>query len=301
MSPQLCLGTVQMGLNYGITNSKGKVSSQEVIKILEFASSNNINFLDTAQAYGSAEYSIGKCSPLNSSFKIISKMPSQSKENWPFNKEIEWEKSLFKSLKNLNVESLDSLLLHQPKDLVHPQGERLRDWLKSLQERELVRRIGVSIYAESDLDRLPLDDLKLVQLPLSLYDQRFLNNGTIDYLISKGISVHIRSIFLQGLILSPWQKWPTFLSSEFIEHHKKLVHKIERNDSNLLDLALGFVHLCRDVEAVVFGVTSIEELNNIYQSWNKIDEYDELIKNIISDGWEWKNIKELDPRNWEAN
>ena len=79
MTPQLCLGTVQMGLDYGITNLKGKINNKEVTKILNFAFRNGINYLDTAQSYGSSEYVIGKYSPNNSFFKIISKMPSQSK------------------------------------------------------------------------------------------------------------------------------------------------------------------------------------------------------------------------------
>ena len=61
--PQLCLGTVQFGLPYGITNQSGQVSEDEVRRILEFSVASGITFLDTAQAYGKAEKILGRCWP----------------------------------------------------------------------------------------------------------------------------------------------------------------------------------------------------------------------------------------------
>ena len=90
MLPELCLGTVQMGLDYGITNLKGRINNDEVIKILDFASRNNINFLDTAQSYGSSEFVIGKCSSQNSNFRIISIMSPQFNNSYEGDLEIEW-------------------------------------------------------------------------------------------------------------------------------------------------------------------------------------------------------------------
>ena len=43
---RLVLGTAQFGLDYGITNKKGKVVGQEVVKILEHAAENDINLID---------------------------------------------------------------------------------------------------------------------------------------------------------------------------------------------------------------------------------------------------------------
>ena len=67
-------------------------------------------------------------------------------------------------------------------DLSRPDSSRLLNWLLAVQKRGLVRRIGVSIYTDADLHHLPLDELQLVQLPCSLYDQRLIVNGTVQNL-----------------------------------------------------------------------------------------------------------------------
>ena len=72
---QLCLGTAQFGLNYGITNKLGKVNSEEVKKIINLANKNKINFIDTAQNYGEAENVLGREVVLKN-FKIITKHKS---------------------------------------------------------------------------------------------------------------------------------------------------------------------------------------------------------------------------------
>ena len=85
------MGTAQFGLNYGITNQSGQVSEQEVTLILQEAAQAGIRYLDTAQAYGSAETILGKVLPKTHSFKIVSKLPKQSFE--PFNSasQKQWE------------------------------------------------------------------------------------------------------------------------------------------------------------------------------------------------------------------
>ena len=299
MLPELCLGTVQMGLDYGITNLKGRINNDEVIKILDFASRNNINFLDTAQSYGSSEFVIGKCSSQNSNFRIISKMSPQFNNSYEGDLEIEWENIFFESLRNLNVRFIDSFLLHQSDNLIHPEGKRLLHWLQSLKQRGLVKRIGVSIYSEQELDRLPLSDLQIIQLPLSLYDQRLIKSGTIDSLNKKGIAVHVRSIFLQGLILNPASKWPKFLSSEFINHHNNLNKLIKTNGMSLLEIALGFIKSCKNIEAVVFGVTTLKELKDIYKIWNNLNYKNEFFSQESFNKWAWENIKDIDPRTWK--
>ena len=74
--PQLCLGTAQFGLPYGITNQTGKVPEGEVRKMLKLAAESGIQLLDTAQAYGAAE-GCGRCWPTNTSRRLISKLPAE--------------------------------------------------------------------------------------------------------------------------------------------------------------------------------------------------------------------------------
>ena len=78
MTPQLCLGTAQFGLAYGITNSIGQVSEAAVGQLLDQAGAAGIRWLDTAQAYGNAEAVLGRQLPVAHGFRLISKLPAQS-------------------------------------------------------------------------------------------------------------------------------------------------------------------------------------------------------------------------------
>ena len=89
---------------------------------------------------------------------------------------------LHTSLERLQAPSWTHFLLHSASDLLAPDGDALLDWLEGLRDRGLVERIGVSIYDASELERLPLDRLQLVQLPLSVYDQRLFLDGTVTRL-----------------------------------------------------------------------------------------------------------------------
>ena len=104
-----------------------------------------------------------------------------------------------RTLQQLHTTKLDSFLLHRSTDLLDSDGAELLNWLQSLQTRGLVDRIGVSIYEASELEALPLAHLQVVQLPLSLYDQRMIKNGTIERLQDLNIAVHARTSPLSRL------------------------------------------------------------------------------------------------------
>ena len=290
MSPQLCLGTAQFGLSYGITNALGQVADLEVSQICEQAASEGIQFLDTAQAYGNSEAVLGRCWPAKAPRRIISKLPSQPDSNG----ELDWEISFQASLQRLRVPWLDGFLLHRPADLIGVQGERLLAWLESLRDRALVHRIGVSIYQASDLDGLPLERFQLVQLPLSLYDQRLLSDGTVARLVDRGIAVHARSLFLQGLLLSPPEQWPHFLSAGFRQLHWQLTTELAMQGLSLLDGSLGFARRCDGLEAIVLGVQSNAELGELLASWRR----GHASGVSLDYRWAWENLQDLDPRCW---
>jgi aryl-alcohol dehydrogenase-like predicted oxidoreductase len=287
MAPQLCLGTVQFGLPYGITNTTGQVTEPEVCRILALAAQQGIQLIDTAQAYGSAERVLGQCWPASMPRRLISKLPAQADPN-------SWEESFQASLNRLQADHLDGFLLHRSADLLGPQADRLLEWLESLRERGLVQRIGVSIYDAFELEGLPLDRLQLVQLPLSLYDQRLHLNGTVDQLKSAGLAVHARSLLLQGLILKSADQWPLFLSPGFRQHHRQLIRHLAERGLSLLHAALAFAHSCDGLEAVLVGVLSAEELAELLAAWNAMDA---LAMGPVP-SWAWENKHDLDPRCW---
>ena len=297
MKPKICIGTAQFGLDYGIINSKGKVKAAEAKKILEFGSNNSINLIDTAQSYGEAEKVVGKYLKTNSNYKVISKLSPQGEKKWDDSQKIVWQENFDSTLKRLQVDQLEGYLLHQSSDLIREDNEVLLDWLISLKNKSLINKIGVSIYTSDELDKLPLNELQIVQLPLSLYDQRMISNGTIKKLSNKGIEVHVRSIFLQGLLLQATYKWPNFLSKDFKNHHDLLNKKAKSCGISLLNLNIEFIKNCKGIESFLVGVNTLSELKEIHKAYQYPDS---SIQSFLKSkkAWAWKKVEDLDPREW---
>jgi len=292
--PQICLGTVQFGLPYGITNRAGQVAEAEVASILTQAAAAGIRLLDTAQAYGDAEQVLGRTLTQGHGFAVISKLPAQAQLKFTANDQSIWEAGFKRSCQRLGLSSLNALLLHSPTDLRKPGGEWLGQWLVSLRERGLVHRLGVSIYAAEDLEGIDPTLLDLVQLPLSLYDQRLLQDGTIERLHRQGCAIHARSVFLQGLMLKPSTAWPSWASAQACEHQKLLEDLAAERSCSLLDLALGFARDQGALEAVVIGLCNKRELGDLISAWGQPSPcgYDEWQTWLLNDD------TIIDPRHW---
>jgi len=294
MTPQLCLGTAQFGLAYGITNAVGQVSEAMVAQLLVEAEEAGIRWLDTAQAYGNAEMVLGRQLPVSHGFRLISKLPAQSQPGFSAQDAQAWEQAFLASCQRLGGQDLDALLLHAPADLRKPGGHHLEAWLLGLRERGLVRRIGVSIYAAEDLEGVNPALLDLVQLPLSLLDQRLLQNGTLALLRARGTAIHARSLYLQGLLLTPAAQWPTWVSAAVRAHQQALEALAEQRGCRLIDLALGFAREQTDLEAVVLGLCCVQELRELQEAWSATSPWQ---------GSEWRTwaLQDpgiLDPRRW---
>ena len=115
------LGSAQFGLRYGITNKSGRTSKKEIEKIIGIAKTNNIQYIDTEINYGISEQVLGEIGV--NDFKIISKIPPIPENIC--NIELWVENSIFSSLKRLNKNNLEGLLLHNPEELNSSSGEKL--------------------------------------------------------------------------------------------------------------------------------------------------------------------------------
>ena len=292
--PQLCLGTAQFGLPYGVTNTSGIVDEIEISTLLQEATSAGLSFVDTAQAYGESEAVLGRTKPDGANYRFISKLPKQSQSSFSSTDCEVWDREFQRSLRLLGVPYLDSFLLHSPKDLIKPGGAYLEKWLLNLRETGRVKRLGVSIYDSTDLEGVPADLLNLVQLPLSLYDQRLLSNGTISRLVSQGCAVHARSIYLQGLLVTPSDLWPNWIDRSVRLHHARLLQFATEHGCSLIDCAIGFARAQTQLEAVVIGLCSLRQLKQLLQAWKRNSPWNQ-------DEWKcWaiQNPDILDPRCW---
>lgn len=296
MSVSLCLGTAQFGMNYGITNNIGEVNQNQINEIIRRSFLNDINFIDTAQDYGDAEKKLG-ASKYMDKFKIINKFSTSCKlwDKYIVNK---WENNFQKSLHNMNVDQFDSFLVHNCEDLKRLDSDFLKNWLLSLKERNLIKRIGVSIYEIEDIQNLSIEYIDVFQLPLSIYDQRFLKSGSIKKLKLMGKSIFVRSIFLQGLILQHSLNWPSFLSNSFKVHHANLLDQLKKRNLNVIEYALRFIYDCKDIDAALFGITKKKELEEILKIWKSFKKSSQCYEDSNID-YSWHNITDIDPRTWQ--
>ena len=296
--PQLSLGTAQFGMDYGVTNKSGMIDKLEIKEILKEASNLGITFLDTAQAYGNSECLIGKTLNLQNNFQIISKIPIDRnfiKSNFSY----EYLEELINlSLHNLKIKKLDGLLIHNISDQNYLDIQKIFSIMSKLKQRRLINRIGASIYKPIDISKLPLKCIDIVQLPLSLYNQEFIFKGSLKTLNRFNIAIHVRSIFLQGLILTPAEEWPRKISNELRKHHKYYENFFKINNISMLEAALYFHYRNKHIESIIFGITNLKELKEIVNAWDNLYKKKEIFKNVDFASINWNKEKDLDPRNW---
>jgi aryl-alcohol dehydrogenase-like predicted oxidoreductase len=256
---KLALGTVQFGLKYGIANKIGQIRFEDVKKILQFARNVNIDLIDTAISYGDSEKVIGDVSIKD--FKFVSKLPTLPKSDVNINSWIEDEIQF--SLKRLGIQSLYGFLIHRSEDLLGNSGKKIINALKKLKSKGIVKKIGVSIYEPSELEKLTgLIELDIVQAPLNIIDQRLLSSGWLSKLYKNNIEVHTRSVFLQGLLLMSWQK----RSLRFSRWNNlwKIWHEwLNDNQITALEATIRYALSIKEVSKVIVGVDSEEQLRQI--------------------------------------
>ncbi len=200
MVVRLGLGTVQFGLDYGISNARGRPTDDEVRKILAFAVSGGMEVIDTAAAYGDSEAVLGRCMP-EAGIRLITKTKSLREYN--NGSDAAWVCEGFaRSLQRLQLDSVEGLLVHNAADLLGPSGDAIYAELVRLKDQGLVRRVGLSAYSGAEIDAaLDRYDVDLVQVPINVLDQRLVLGGQLQRLRTRGVEIHVRSVFLQGLLL----------------------------------------------------------------------------------------------------
>ena len=257
---RIVLGGAQLGLPYGILNGGETLSREEVARILDTAVGHGIDSIDTAIAYGQSESVIGETA--QNRFNIISKLPPLPSE---VSNVSEWVYTqVDASLARLNCKSLDALLLHRPQDLVEQHGAELYAAISSLKIKKIIHRFGISIYAPDELDGIiGKFDIDVVQAPLNVFDRRILE--VIDQLTARSIEVHVRSVFLQGvLIASPKDRPQRF--QPWSEHFAQFDTWVHSTGLSAMACCLGFALQQPGVAKLVIGTTSAESLAEIMNS-----------------------------------
>lgn len=256
---RLALGTAQFGLSYGIANQDGQVTRAVAKAMLQLAAANGIDTLDTAIAYGESEACLGEVGIQR--FKLVTKLPAVPDGCADVNGWV--REQVDASLARLGVGAVYGLLLHRPQQLLERGGKVLYRSLQDLKEAGCVQKVGVSIYAPSELEALTAQYyFDLVQAPFNLVDRRLHTTGWLQRLNDEGVEIHTRSAFLQGLLLMPqadipgkfapwgelWGKWHDWLAQHTV---------------SAVQACLAFPLLFPEISRVVVGADTVSQLEQI--------------------------------------
>ena len=253
----LGLGTVQFGMPYGVANRGERTPHDELVAIIELAARSAIRVLDTAALYGESERMLGAALPAEHRFRIVTKTPVfADAEVVPGVLAAAFERSLA----NLGQDRLYALLVHDADDLLKPGGDVLWRAMDDLRQQRLIEKTGVSVYTADQVDSVvERFDPGLVQLPVSIVDQRLVQSGHLSALKRRGIEIHARSVLLQGLLLMRPEERPAYFN-RFDSEISGFNRFLSRYGMTPLEAALAFVSDLDEIDVALVGVTTREQL-----------------------------------------
>lgn len=286
---KIILGTAQFGMDYGIRNKMGMVGKEEVFKVLDSAINSGVDTLDTAFAYGESEKTIGEfLKKSGKKLNIITKLPKCRYRD---------VRSIFDdSLVNFNSSSVEGYLIH---NFTHYEADKnIWNQLERLKSEGKIENIGFSLYFPHELEAIFDDKLAIdmIQIPFNIFDRRF--QEYLPELKNRGIVVHVRSIFLQGLFFEAPEK----LHSYFNPIRQRI---IDLNDLSaktgvpLFALCLNFVLVNNLIDGTVIGVDGLEHFTQLLTSSRFSAMTNKVMAELNNMRLDDENI--ILPINWKLN
>ena len=265
-APEFVLGTVQIGLDYGVTNPAGRPDRPHALDVLRQAAARGVTCFDTARAYGDAEALIGEAFQGSGRVQAVTKLDPLAALAADAPVEAACAAaagSLDESRRALRLEALPVVQLHRPEHL-HRWGGAV--WRLLLRQRDEGRigRLGVSLSTPSELlSALACPDVTHIQCPMNLLDHRWEEELVQDALEARpDVVIHVRSVLLQGLLAAPdprpWRRVAGPAGPSIAAALGELAAASGRR--SLLDLSIAYVRSLGWVDGVVIGVVDCAQL-----------------------------------------
>lgn len=293
---EMTLGTVQLGRAYGINNSGGMPSFETSKAILDTALSKGIYAFDTANNYGESEEVLGRyfCES-NAEKTIITKIGFEDE------KEDEVYESVFaqtrECAKKLGLEKIPFVMLHS-ETYIPRYGKILTEAMKDLKKEGLTDGIGVSFSRKDHLGEYLLgnDTYDCIQIAANMLDSDVFTSGLIEKIANQGISVYVRSVYLQGLFFKDTSKLIDVLKCAKPSLDK--LHALaDENGISMSQLALSFMRQQKGISSLVLGAETVEQVLDSASLFDapalsdkvidKINEIAEEVPPVVIRPWEW--------------
>ncbi len=281
---RLTLGTVQLGLAYGVANKAGLPTEACANEILSTAVDCGISTFDTARAYGISEERIGRWLSTGQTADIITKL-SPLPPDQPAHAA---EASLATSIELLR-RTPRLVLVHREADLLAPGVEAS---LAAAIADGRIGGYGASVTTIAGAMRILNEtNAQALQLPASLADRRFERAGVTTEAQKRGVSVFSRSAFLQGALLMAPDTLPRHLQ-RLAQGLIRLDHFAKEVGATRLALLLNAMTSNSAFVSTIVGCESASQLSAIAASAAMSvpalpdDVFEELGDEIL-DPWRW--------------
>lgn len=281
MNEKIIIGTAQFNAEYGI-NRQNLNPTNFKQKILKYSIQNDILYFDLSNKY--CDY---KNLKFDKNHKIILKIYFEEKEN-------NLEKFIFKTIdifkSNLKINSFYAILIHNFDDLEKEKLDKIFITLKSIKKKGIVHKIGISTYNfQNIIKNIKKYNFDILQCPFSIIDRRLIENNILKKIKKFDIEVHVRSIFLQGLIFKKsfngyFKKWSTLFD--------RLNSYLKKKKLSKLEACIFFILNNPKVDKFIVGVENENQLDEIIKTV-KSYEFHKFPKNLQS-----KNLKLINPSIW---
>ena len=261
---QMSLGTVQLGLDYGIANEDGKPSLEQSYDVLRTAIEGGVTALDTAASYGNSEKVLGgyfRQFGGRDGIFITTKYGLNMAGAPRAAAREALRRGLEQSLENLGMDSVDCLMLHRAEDF-DEQGEAIAEALSELKAEGLIGCAGISIYRPESLEKpLQTDVFSMVQAPMSMFDHALKDSGWLETLRRRGIALIVRSVFLQGLFfLDPDAISDPELARVAGDRLRMIRALADREGMTMAELAIAYIRDMPGVTSLVLGAEKPEQV-----------------------------------------
>lgn len=291
---KLAIGTAQWGMRYGIANQAGQTSWDEMVAILRTAKERGVAMLDTAHAYGDAEVRLGASGFVpDPAFSIVTKTLPLRSATVSRDAARRVDGAFRISLERLRTRSVYGLLVHAASDLLVPGAKRLWSVLEEHRANGRAAKIGVSVYHPRELlrivDKFPIE---IVQVPFNLYDDSFKDGGLLGELARRGVEVHARSVFLQGLLVLAARELPIEFDS-IRDHHCRLHRELREAGLSPLEGALAYCLREQHIHRVIVGCETCAQFREVLNAAEKAEH-----ARIPATSYSLRNEAIIDPSKW---
>ncbi|MBQ2890690.1 MAG: aldo/keto reductase [Clostridia bacterium] len=296
---RLQLGTVQLGVPYGINNAGGQPDREEAFKILDCAIEKGINILDTASGYGESEEIIGewlKTIPQEKRPTIVTKMMDLDHSSYDALKADVFAK-VEESRRKLGVETIDVLMLHRFDDYTNDR-ENMMKVFQALKDEGLIKYAGASVYSYHNWKELAESGFDATQIPMNIFDWTQITNGGLSELEKSGMMVFVRSVYLQGLIFRNPDDLPAHMDY-CVEPLKKFHGLCEKYKLTPAELAMSFVLSLKGIHGLVLGSEKVEQVEQNVELFENTVRFGDAEMEEIRGLFEVMDPRVINPSEWE--